>query len=168
METNCIKENILFVGLADQYVRNVAINIADNLGLYFLDLEQLIDYSIIDKHNVEKICGIKYLEDEEKRVVKSVNDYEKTVISTKFSTFVKYSNIISNKNLIIYLKLNLCEVNKLNTNLEVNVGVNDIIFEERDKYLKKNCDMVFNCDILNFENNIEKLLKTIKGQISEN
>lgn len=168
MDINFVKQNVLFVGLSDQYARSVAECIADKLGLYFLDLDQLIDYSIIDKYNVKKVCGIKYLEDEEKRVITSVNDYERTVISVKYGTFVKYNNIFSEKTLVVYLKLNHKTLNKLNEKESINVGINDIIFEERNKYLKKNCDIVFNCDILNLESDLDKLLNEIKGKLSEN
>lgn len=171
MRKEVINKNILIVGLSDDFVRLFSSLLADKLDFYYLDVESLLEYSIMDRLKMEKVCGVRYLDEQEKKVIKSINDYQKTVISMKLDLFIGHlKNILSN-NILVYLKFDKTDVQNLNKLLKSKslneVVLNDLVFEERDKYLKKNCEIVLDCDIFNIENSInilvEKIINLNKG-----
>ena len=165
MEMETLKKNILIVGLSDDFVRLFSSALADRLDLYYLDIEKLLEYSIMDRLKMQQVCGVRYLDEQERKVIKSVNDYQNTVISIKLDLFAQHLENILNSSFLVYLKFEKSEIKKLNELLKSKslneVVLNDLVFEERDKFLKKNCDIVLNCDILNIESGIDKLIKKI-------
>ena len=115
---------------------------------------------------MKQVCGVKYLDEQEKKVIKSLNDYEKTVMSIKLDTFAANIKSLQDNNMLVYLSFNKKQVkdlNKLLTNeFKTEITLNDLLFQEHDKYLKKNCDIILKCDINNIDESFNELIEKIK------
>ena len=109
-----IDKNILIVGLSDDFGRLFSSLLADKLDFYYLDVESLLEYSIMDRLKMEKVCGVKYLDEQEKKVIKSINDYQKTVISMKLDLFIGHLKNILSGNILVYLKFGKEDVDNVN------------------------------------------------------
>ena len=81
------KKNIILVGLSNEFVKFGANLLAEKLGYYNLDVDSMLEYTLMDRIKMKQVCGVKYLDEQEKKVIKSLNDYEKTVMSIKLDTF---------------------------------------------------------------------------------
>ena len=163
MKKQAINKNILIVGLSDDFTRLFSSLLADKLDFYYLDVENLLEYSIMDRLKMEEVCGVRYLDEQEKKVIKSINDYQNTIISMKLDLFVGHLKNILSSNILVYLKFQkdqLENLNKLLKSKSMNeVVLNDLVFDERDKFLKKNCEIVVECDISNIDAGINDLIK---------
>lgn len=153
-------KNFIVVGLLNDYVHSFASMLAEKLDYYFLEVEKLINYNIANRIEMENICGKEYLDKEELKIVSSLNDYERTVAILNESTFVKFKDKFKNFN-IIYLQFDYKTVLKCEKKHTPNFKLKEIVFTEMDNFLKKNCNFIINCDILDFERKIETLLKGI-------
>ena len=166
MNNQKICKNILLIGLSYNNVQEMGTEFSNFANFYYLDVEALIDYAVMDRVKMKQVCGAKYLEEQESKVVASLQEYENTVISMKFSTMVKYFEFVNKLNCIkVYLYLEKEDICALESKNKLNNGLNDIVFEERNKFLKKNCDILFKCDINNMK--YSKLLSEIQAHLSE-
>lgn len=160
------EKNVLLVGLSSGFIRYIASQLADKLDFYYLDIDNLLEYSLLDRVKMKQVCGAKYLDEQEKRVIKSLNDYEKTVMSIKLETFIANKKSISNKNLTIYIAFEENQIENLNqllpSEFKTEIVLNDLLFEEHDNFLKKNCDIVVKCDINNIDESLNKIISIIK------
>lgn len=156
------EKNLIVVGLSNEFVRFISSRLAEKLNFYYLDVDNLLDYSLMDRIKMNEVCGAKYLDEQEKKVIKSLNDYEKTVMSIKIDTFIANLKFISSDNIKVYAsfnKSNLKDVNQLlKPEFETEIVLNELTFNEEDKFLKKNCDIVINCDINNIDACLEELI----------
>jgi shikimate kinase len=158
--------------------KKICESFAKEIDFYYLNTEELIDYSLFDKKKMADICGVGYMERQEVNIIKSVNDYENTVISMTYETFSKNISNINKKNKVIYLNVTKKqleeEFNKLKEQTESqktvsakkssilsNLGISLIVFEERDKFLKKNCNIEVKCDIYNIKETVSSIYASI-------
>lgn len=158
MEKENSKNNFIVVGLVNEYVHSFASLLAEKLDYYFLEIEKLINYNIANKLEMEKVCGREYLDKEEAKIISSLSDYERTVAILNESTFVKHRKKLKNFT-VIYLQFDYKTVVKCEKKYTPNFKLKEIVFAEMDNFLKKYCDFVINCDILNLECEIDTLLK---------
>src|SRR5574344_1003235 len=173
---NC---NFIVISLANKNIKKICKSFAKKIGYYYLNTEEMIDYSLVDKKEMVEVCGIDYMKKEETKVIKSINEYENTVISMTYET---YSNNISNinkENKVIFLNIIKKQLEEeynilkeqlesqktksdKKSNLLSNLGISLIAFEERNKFLKKNCNIEVKCDISNIEETVNLICKNIK------
>lgn len=173
-----LKKNLILISLINDNIKELSLELAKKLNFFYLNTEDLIDYSLLDKEKMKNICGLKYLENKEKKIVESINSYEQTIVSMNHRTFIKNYSLIKKKNKIIYLqitkndleeKINTLKTKALNVSASsqiiasfANLNLDLIVFEERDKFFEKNCDFVVRYDISNIEETVNKILNTIK------
>lgn len=159
-----MKKNITIVGLVNNYKKQVAKTLADELEMVFADVNDIMEFNLINSKMIE-IIGQKYFDENEEKTVKTLSTYENTVITLNFSTLNKNNNIESLKknSLIIYLRLNFdtfIEVNKAEV-----VGslqkINGTAFNERDYLLKKISEIVVNIDEIDIANSVKNIIREI-------
>lgn len=175
MSLNC---NYILVNIANIDIKKISLLLAEKLGYYYLNIEDLIDYSLFDKEKMADICGIDYMKTEERKVINSINSYERIVVSMNYETFSSNLENINKNNKIIYLNIEKkqleAEFNRLKKSAEKlksvsskkstiisNLSMALIVFEERDKFLKKNCDIEAKYVISNIEETVNSIYKTI-------
>lgn len=163
-----MRGNILFIGLDYEFAKKVANQVAERFDMFFLDVQDLIEYSLIDPQNVKLVCGMDYFEKEETRIALSVKNYENTVINFPYSLFLKENNskVLKQDSLIIYLKLDKKSLLELNKNKkESNILDLEILtFSELNKIIKSKVNLVVNTDY-NVDLCVEKVLETIKNSL---
>ena len=136
--------------------------------MFFLDVQDLINYSLIDPKNVELVCGIDYYEKEEKRISSSIKDYENTVISFPYNLLVKYNyekNITSNA-LIIFIDINKKALEEYSKSAKVqnNLLVEILAYEELTKVIKQRAEIIIPCNEYNVSSCVNEIKKAIKNK----
>ena len=160
-----MKGNILFVGLDYEFTKSVARELSNVFDMFFLDVNDLIEYSLIDVKNVKDVCGIEYLEKEKKRVALSVSHYENTVINFPYSVFIEkgMSEELSKSTLTIFLNLNKQELTKLNDKNDNSLSIELITFKELSTHLERKVDISVKCNSIKVENWIESVVGAIEN-----
>lgn len=170
--------NYVLINIANINVKKFSLSLSEKLGYYYLNIEDLVDYSLFDKEKMVDICGINYMKKEEKKIINSINSYEKTIASMNYETFSNNVENINKNNKIIYLNIHKIqleeELNKLEESVKKQKSVSSkksimisnfkkalIVFEERDKFIRKNCDIEVKYDISNIEEAVNSIYKTI-------
>ena len=97
--------NIVLVGAIDEDLKQIGLAFAQKLDFFYLNCEDMIAYSLFDEEKMKKVCGIKYAEEQEKKVISGLNLYEKTIISMNCETYSNNIDAISQNNIVIYLRL---------------------------------------------------------------
>lgn len=174
------KYNFILITLADMEIKNISSLLAKKLEYYYLNTEELIDYELYDKKKMFEVCGVDYLNNQLKKILKTVNEFENSVISMSYTTYSNNYKIIDRKkSKIIYLETSKeqleNEYNKLKEKLEVqksmstrktnllsNLGIALMVFDERDKFLKKNCDFEVKYDISNMTDTVKEIMGKIE------
>lgn len=164
--------NIILVGIIEEDLKQVGLALAQKLDFFYLNCEDMISYSLFDEEKMEKLCGKPYAIQQEKKVVESLNTYEKTIVSMKCETFSNNFNVISTNNIVIYLRQTPSQFNKRIESLKKSgisqeklgyYEIAQIVFKERDNYLKKNCNFFLKYDI----SKLDDLIETLESLITE-
>lgn len=164
--------NIILVGTIEEDLKEIGLALSQRLDFFYLNCEDMISYSLFDENKMKLVCGNAYAIEQEKKVVESLNNYEKTIISMKAETFSNNQSVISKNNLIIYLRQTPSQFNKRIESMK-KAGISQeklngyeiaqIVFKERDNYLKKNCNFSLKYDI----SKVEDLINALESQIME-
>ncbi len=140
-----MKSNIVIVSLNYNLSKNVSLCLANKLDMYFLDVKDLIEYSLIDTRRVELLCGEKYLKKQEKNVIMGVACYENTIINFPYEQLLDedYYRAIGKSSTIIYLGASkeLLLQQSLKKKAQENLSMELIAFEELDNLLTQKSDI---------------------------
>ncbi len=161
-----MKDNILLVGLHYEFTGQVAKDLSNKFDMFFLDVNQLIEYSLIDTKNIQLICGKDYFENQKKQVILSVKQYENTIINFPYSVYLEDNMVkeMSENAFVIYLKLTKSQIKKLNKeNGEFNIE--ELAFAEISKLLEKKSDLSIKCADLSVENAINSIIDAMKQKL---
>lgn len=158
-----MKLNILVVGLNYDFSKSVAKELSNYFDMFFLDTDDLIEYSLMDVKKMQIVCGIEYFEKEKNKIIKSLNQYENTIINMHHKMFLEgdTSTVVGTNALIIYIGMNkalLHEENQKNGNLTVET----IAYAELDNLLKLKSNISVNCDSLSVDSALKKILLKLK------
>ena len=159
-----MNKNIIIIGIDYKYNLNIAQLLLENVDMYFLDVEELVNYSLFSKSEMLKKCGIEYLIEQETSVVKSCADYENTIMCMPYSYFFRnnmYTNFLENS-YIIYLHFSKEALLK-KKNLSKTFNTDMIVFEERDENLNKVCNKRINVSNKKNETIINEIL-SLRGE----
>ena len=113
---------IVVVSLCEKYTKDVAQNLSGKLDMMFCDTKDLIEYELIDKKAIEKLCSKSYLKSSEKGVLKRIASFENVVVSINYDYLIHNFQILKNKSLIIFLKLSKNYVKEKLTQLHITKG----------------------------------------------
>lgn len=161
-----MKSNILFVGLDYEHVKIVSKEICAGFDMFFLDVNGLIEYNLSNVKNVEKVCGIEYLNQERQKIALSVNSYENTVINMPYSLFLEkdIANKLQENAITVYLRLSKKTLNAINKQKD-NLLPECIAFEEFDKLLSKKSQIIVKCKNKDIKTSINLTLDALKQQL---
>lgn len=137
--------------------KEIAYLLSEKLDMYFLDLPALIDYELIDKEEIVNKCGLEYFNKLETNVVENASTFENTVIYISHDLFFSKGRHYFDKNLKIYLAFDKNYFEKNNTNI-----VDNLAFADRDKFLKKICNVKVELKNKNKQVAVSQILKKLK------
>lgn len=137
--------NLIIVGFDDEKINQICILLTNYLDLYFLYLEDLIEYSIMDKVKMNKLCGEEYLKKMENSVINSLSDYENSIINPGAERFIsnkeKFEDVIK-----IYIR----------PKEKPKIKPLKYAIDEMQDILQKSCNIVLEDD-----ENIDKIIEEI-------
>jgi len=157
------KKNICVIGMVPEFTNGIAETLADKLDMFFANVNDLIEFDLIDVAETEIICGRDYLLKIEQKKVREVCTYENTVITMDYSVLNNDENIktIKDNCLLIYVKLNRDNFLK-----KFRVGkkndFNELLFNDRDFICTNIADVVADCNFLTQKESVELLIEEIK------
>lgn len=154
------KSLVIITGLVESFNNSVASVLCEKLAMYFLDFSKLMEYELTEKDEIILKCGVDYFEKLEKRLVKSVANYENSVITINYDLFSHNKNYqhFAPASYTFYLRF---EKDKLKDNKNVNI-INKIAFEERDNDLKNACEFVVTLKSFNPVQATTRILEQLK------
>jgi len=155
----------------NNYSKNIAKILADKLEMFYVDFAELLEYELVDSGNIitalGKRDGNKYISGIEQKLIKTVNEYENTIITINpvklFSA--KNSAAFKKSSFLVYLQVapnimaNKAEETGDKTEPEL-IGAG---FSERDKLYVTNSDIVIDCTKLKEKKAVKLLIKELKN-----
>lgn len=159
-----MNKNIIIIGIDYKYNLNIAQLLSESIDMYFLDVEELVNYNLFSKSEMLEKCGIEYLTKQETSVIKSCADYENTIMCMPYSYFFRnkmYTNFLDNS-YIIYLYFSKKTLLK-KKDLSKTFNTDMIVFEERDNNLNNICNKKINVSNKKNETIVNEIL-SLRGE----
>lgn len=133
-----MKSRICILGLSKEYTNKIAENLAKKLDMFYLDVDALVEYEIVNPAYIEMQCGVDYLAKLQRDCVKRAVSFENSLLTMDYTLLNDKENLkaVKKECLIIYVnlskesyekKLNKDKIKKLRQILDV------FMFNERNK-----------------------------------
>lgn len=157
-------KNVVLVGLCYNFVGNVANTLAEKTGKFFLDVNKLIEYSLIDIERAKLICGLDYIQKEQSKIIKSLKNYENTIINLPYDFLLnnEFDDVFKDS-YIIFINLSKDVLLNINKGLEdnFNLNVDLMVFDEICKLITGRANLTINSSE-NIENCVKELQKNLE------
>lgn len=122
---------IVLVSLCDKWTSELANMLAQSLDMMFCDTKELIEYELIDKQAIEKMCSKEYLEKSERKVLKHISSFENVLVSINYDYLARHFDLLKDNSMVIYLDIPKSFI-KQNAN-----PINFISHNKRSNHLKE-------------------------------
>ncbi len=122
--------NIILVSLCDKFSNEVGKALSEDLGMLFCDAKEMVEYELVDRHAIEELCSVDYLNACERKVIKHIGSFEGVVVSMNYDYLVRNFNLLEEKSLIVFLQLSKPFVK------ENEDAINSLAYESRTDDLK--------------------------------
>ncbi|MGN0798332.1 MAG: shikimate kinase [Christensenellales bacterium] len=151
-----MKTNIVLVGLYDKMSKAVAKKLANELDMYLADLVEILKYNLMNEEEIEKICGIQYLNKQKSKIIGDISSYENSIIHLPYSIFAegKTPDKFKKYGTTIFLKISPTTFQRL---LDKDKGLTDdekkialLAYEDRTANAEKLCDMSVDIDSVDY------------------
>ena len=143
-----MKTNILLISILDEKTKHIGTKIANAYELYYVDVADMLEYSLIDEKEIEKACGIEYLKKLRRNVIKNVSNYENTLITLPMNLFFSedFNEYFKTYCTIVFLNFPRKTIEKLvqtaKTEEEKNaLKVTLLAYDEHTKLCQENSDI---------------------------
>ncbi|MBE5738499.1 MAG: hypothetical protein E7354_02095 [Clostridiales bacterium] len=158
--------NICIVGLTKLFTDEVCKELSSRLEMFYANVDDLLEYELIDKVKVEEVCGKEYLIKEELSVIRRVCSFDNTIINIDYinlnnDTALEY---VKGSCVLIYLELPRERFRKELEREEQSFNQRIIsvdLFEDRDFVCKGLADIIVPCDELDLEGTLSKINEMI-------
>ena len=169
-----MKFNITSVCFLNDYNKQVCTIVSDKLDFYYADVNDFLEFNMVNANEVISLCGVEYLEKLETDSVKNVASFENAVISIEPRLFVnkKNSDSLKKNGLIIYVKMpkklyadQIAKQKKDKQDEMLNI-LN--VYDDYDNICSKNADIILECKNINEKALSRKMLKHIKMYFTDN
>lgn len=148
-----MKTNIALVCLFNNYSRNVSKLLGDKLDMFYVDVEDMLDFELGDVEHVKDVLGEKegqsYINKSRERVLENICGFENTIITMDPSLLFEKKTLkqVSNSCYIVYLQISpkYFALRAKNSRDNVPNDILGIVFSERDKQYVDGADVVVDC-----------------------
>ena len=110
--------NIVIVSLCDSLSVQISKVLSQSLGMMFCSTKDLIEYELIDKNKLQKLCSKQYIDDCEKKVIKQISSFENVVVSINFDYLIHNVNILKERSLIIFINFSQKIIKEFGSNID--------------------------------------------------
>lgn len=162
-----MKSNITLIALCNSFKKEIANNLANKLGMFYIDINELLNYQLQNIAEVISKAGIEYYNEEETKTVKMISSYENSLITLDLDTFFNNKNykFLKQTSLFIYLKIDYDNYKKIIDNelpakTKIEKSLNKKVFYERDKIIQQKSEIIV--ELNNKKDIIDLLIKSIK------
>ncbi len=160
-----MKKNITIICLSNEYKKNIAKQLALELDMFYADINDIMEYNLINSEMLEK-AGQQYYDENEAKTIKTVSGYDDTILTLNLSTLNKsnYLDIIKQNSLIIYIRLDFETFMNLNKaeNSKALVKINEIAFDDRDKLISNFADIIVENKYIDVTRTIKQIIEGIE------
>ncbi len=160
-----MKKNITIICLSNEYKKNIAKQLALELDMFYADINDIMEYNLINSEMLEK-AGQQYYDENEAKTIKTVSGYDDTILTLNLSTLNKsnYLDIIKQNSLIIYIRLDFETFMNLNKaeNSKALVKINEIAFDDRDKLISSFADIIVENKYIDVTRTIKQIIEGIE------
>ena len=169
-----MKSNITSVCFLNGYNKTLSTMVSDKLDLYYADVNDYLEFNMVNATEVISKCGVEYLEKLETDSVKSVASFENAVISIEPRLFInkKSLNALKASSLIIYVRLPkkvyADQINKAKKDKKDEMLNILNVYDDYDKMCLDNADIVIESKVINAKSVYKKMLKHIEMYFTDN
>lgn len=147
-----MKKNIAIICLNDYLRKETAKLLAESKKMHYLDIDELVDFELINRKQVALKCGDAFLKKVERECIARVMEYESCVFSLSVDLYLANDNsVMLNDCKIVYLstemhKIDLTTVKnkqekmKLQQAMDINNNINEFLIKT-SKYVVENADI---------------------------
>lgn len=164
-----MKTNITIISLLSDFSKDIGKLLSDKLEMYYVDIQELMEFNLVNDEEVIKLCGVEYLNKLQAKTVADVSGYDNAVITIDYKFLVHKKNIenLKVRSSIIYLATNQKTFLKLFDKYKTEENEKDdvvelAVFDEHDEYLRKISDIVIDIDKATDKGVVKKIIKTIE------
>ena len=166
-----MKTNIALICLLPNYSRNVSKLLSDKLDMFYVNVEEMVEFELGDLEHIIKILGDrdgrKFIRDEETKIIKNISNFENTIISINALTMFSNRNFekLSKTSYIVYLQIapKFFQIRAQESGDDISESMLNIAFTERDKMYVDSSDMVVNCSNLKPNKAVKKVVSNINS-----
>ena len=160
------KTNLCIVGLSKQFTDNICKQLSVKMDMFYANIEEIFAYDLMNIAEIEEICGIDYLQKEQKSIISRVCSYDNTLINIDY-TLLNDSDIlkmIKDNCLLIYIALDsnryfIEQNNELISSNQISINVD--VFDDRDLLIRSISDLVVDCLKMNIDGVIDAVIRQI-------
>lgn len=162
------KANICIIGLSKTFTDKVCKQLSMRMEMYYANVQDILEFELMDLERVEKVCGPEYVLKEERSIIKRVCSYDNTIINVDYSSLNNDVNleVITENCLLIYVRLDEMRfLQELETEgLTINVmQLKKDLYQDRDFICQKFSDITVDCDQLVDNDLIDVIIEKILG-----
>ena len=137
-----MKNNIAILCLSDKYSKYLGKTLADNLDMFFADINDILQYNMIDQNMLET-AGKEYFDKQKEKVIASVCEFENSAICGSFDIMINYVKELKNNCLLVYLSIKKEMLKEFENKDELsNDLIKNLVFEQEDEICKQSADIV--------------------------
>ena len=160
------KTNICVIGLSQQFADDVCKELSKRLDMYYANVEQIIEFELIDVDKMQELCGMEYFNKKEFSVIKRICTYENTLINLNFNKLNsdKILEVIANNCLIIYLRIQRNDYKKQMVVEDLSYNeqkINLDVYHDRDNIIKNIADIIIECTYDNMSDFIDNIIESL-------
>lgn len=144
------KTNLCIVGLSKQFTDNICRQLSAKMDMFYASIEEIFAYDLVSVGEIEQVCGIDYLQREQRSIIRRVCGFDNTLINIEH-TYLNDSEIlktVKDNCLLIYIALdaNRYFIEQNNELISANqISINVDVFDDRDYLLRDASDLVVDC-----------------------
>ncbi len=160
------KSNICIVGLTKSFTDELCKQLSSTLEMFYANVDDLLEYELLDKLKIEEVCGREYLLKEELSVIRRICSFDNTVINIDYSNLNNDTTLeyVKSSSVIIYVQMSHARFSKELDKEQVSFNVkliNSDLFADRDFVCSQIADIIVPCEELSMKQILDRVIQEI-------
>ena len=163
-----LKANIALICALDGFNKEVGGKLAGKLDFYFMDVEDYLQFNMVDPKEVVEKCGVEYLDELRAKTIAEVAAYYDTVISVNLDLAMQDGHLksLQTRCFLVYLGVSEGMLKKIASKekdeaKKIAMEAALLAYEARDLRAKQKCDVVVDASKLDVKNIIKQVEKKV-------
>ena len=140
--------NVCIIGLIPDFTASVSQDLAEKLDMFYANVDDIIEFELMDVKKLEEVCGTEYLIKKEKDIVRNICSYENSLLTLNYSVLNNEENIknIRDNCLLIYLRFDRPNYVSSMKKVEKDEPLSEDVFNDRDFICKNISEFTIDCN----------------------